>query len=129
MIIPFRWLRAQVQVNEGSCQAKSGKADLARRRIELRSVVPVQGEINGDALVLRLWRAADLCIPLRTSVARPDNKRLPQPVSQALQMIEKARRMPILAATIPAATFASQLGDMEALPAPLVRQGAARLCD
>ena len=115
-------------MNEGSRQAKSRKADLTRRRTELRPVMPLQSQINRDVFVLGLRRAADLGIPLRAAVGRPDNKRPPQPVSQGLQMIQKKRRMPILAAAIPAATFAGELSDMETLPAPLIRQGAARLC-
>lgn len=128
MIIPNRWLRAQIQVNERSRQAKAGKAALARRRIELRPVMPRQSEINSDVFVLRLRRAADLGIPLCAAVGRPDDKWLPYPVSQGLQMIQKKRRVPILAAAIPATALTGQLCNVKVLPAPRIRQGAACLC-
>jgi len=115
-------------VNEGSRQAKSRKACLARRRIKLRSVMPRYSEINGDLFVLGLRRAADMCVPQRAAMTRPNCQRPPDTISQGLQMIEEARRMPILTAAIPVAAFTGQLGDLKILPAPLICQGAARMC-
>lgn len=128
MIKPNRWLRAQIQMDERSRQANSRKAAPARRRIELRPVMPRQSEINSDVFVLGLRRAAHLGIPLRAPVGRPDDERPPYPVSQGLQMIQKKRRVPILAAAIPAAALTGQLCNVKVLPAPRIRQGAACLC-
>lgn len=99
-------------------QAKAGKTDGLRLRLQRCAIVLMDENVDGDLFMARQGRPTDCGIPLRTTMPRTYAQGPPTEISQLLQAIEKVRRMPICTGTKSPITAAGKFGDPKIGPPP-----------